>query len=174
MVLMRSSRGQKKETPMTPERLEGYALFLLGRQDYTAKKMTEKLNLKYPQTLFQDSAQVIAALMEKLNQMGYINDERFLSSMLRSLLSQNIGESKIKQRLTSKGFNSANIKNAMSNLAEDDEQDFLSKALLLKNRKYGDAPITDRTLAQKALRMLVSKGFSFSVAQKAIRHTGNE
>lgn len=171
---MFESKKAKIETPMTPQRLESYALFLLVRQDYSAKRITEKLALKYPPRLFGDSEQVISSLIEKLKNSGYINDERFLSSILSSLLAQNIGESKIKQRLTSKGFCSDSIKNAMSQLRESDENDFFSKALAFKIRKYGDAPIMDKALAQKALRTLVSKGFSFSDSQKAIKHTPPE
>lgn len=73
---------------------------------------------------------------------------RFLTSILNSLLGQNIGESKFKQRLTSKGFSADVIRQAMTQLKEDG------------------------ALAQKALRTLVSKGFSFTDAQKAIKHVG--
>jgi regulatory protein len=112
--------------------------------------------------------------MEKLSSYGYLNDERFLSSMLSSLLGQNVGASKIKQRLVAKGFDGDHIQAAMSQLKDDGENDFFSKALAFKNRKFGEAPILDRALAQKALRALVSKGFSFADSQKAIRHVSNE
>lgn len=171
---MFGNKKAKVETPMTPQRLESYALFLLGRQDYTLKKITEKLFLKYPKKTFSDSEQVVSSLIEKLVNSGYINDQRFLSSALDALLRQNIGQSKIKQRLISKGFSDDDIKSAMSRLNEAGEDDFFSKALAFKIRKFGEAPILDRAQAQKALRTLVGKGFSFSDAQKAIKQAPQE
>lgn len=170
---MQSKKKINPETEMTPQRLKEYSLFLLSRQDYTAKRMREKITLKYPSKQFGDSETVINSLMESLENAGYINDERFLANQLNSLLGQKIGESKIKQRLVAKGFSPDLIRQAMTRLKDDDSSDFFSKALAFKIQKYGDAPILDRTLAQKALRTLVNKGFSFTVAQKAIKHVGD-
>lgn len=161
---------QKKEIPMTPQRLESYALFLLGRQDYTSRKMAEKLGIKYPKKQFDDSESVISSLMNKLVRLNYINDERYLLSAFNALLKQNIGQVKIRQKLLSKGFAADDVEKVLSDRDGDDEDDFFLKALAFKKRKFGDAPILDRTQSQKALRTLVSKGFSFSDSLKAIKH----
>ena len=45
---------------------------------------------------------------------------------------------------------------------------------MLKIKKFGEHPITDEKLKQKALRHLIGQGFSYSVANKAISRSGKE
>ena len=57
---------------------------------------------------------------------------------------------------------------------ETSDEDYFDKALTLKIRKFGAEPIDDLKLKQKALRHLITKGFSYAIANKAISHSGEE
>ena len=80
---------------------------------------------------------------------------------------------KIKQKLYTKGFTSQIINVCVESI-NNTEEDYLDKALALKLKKFGELPITDEKLKQKALRHLIGQGFSYSVANKAISHSGEE
>ena len=57
---------------------------------------------------------------------------------------------------------------------ENTYNDYFDKALTLKIRKFGAEPIDDFKLKQKALRHLITKDFSYAIANKAISHSGDE
>ena len=57
---------------------------------------------------------------------------------------------------------------------ETTDEDYFDKALMLKIRKFGVEPIEELKLKQKALRHLISKGFSYAIANKAVSHSSEE
>ena len=64
-----------------------------------------------------------------------------------------------------KGFSQHHIEIGISKASE---KDFFPDVLAVKQKKYGDAPITDIKLKQKALGFLVRKGFDFDLCNRAI------
>lgn len=142
------------------QRGENYALYLLGRQDYTCAKLREKICQKHPEA---DPDKIINRLIE----LGYLNDERFAERYVQSLLGQKMGVSKIKQKMYVKGF-PRQIIDSVSNMENVQEHDFRSDALALKLRAYGEDPITDQKEKQRAINKLLRKGFSFDVAKYAV------
>tara|TARA_R110000744_G_scaffold345370_2_gene450799 strand:+ start:807 stop:1250 length:444 start_codon:yes stop_codon:yes gene_type:complete len=136
--------------------------------DYSAKALLQKANL-----LFKDDTQFNEPALEYLIERDIINDLRYAQRLTTSLSEKNIGVNKIKEKLYAKGFASQTINECVSSLATTDE-DYFDKALTLKIRKFGAAPINDLKLKQKALRHLITKGFSYDIANKAVSHTGDE
>ena len=136
--------------------------------DYSAKALLQKANL-----LFKDDTQFNEPALEYLIERDIINDLRYAKRLTASLSEKNIGVNKIKEKLYAKGFASQTINECVSSLATTDE-DYFDKALTLKIRKFGAAPINDLKLKQKALRHLITKGFSYDIANKAVSHTGDE
>jgi regulatory protein len=86
---------------------------------------------------------------------------------------KNIGPNKIKQKLYTKGFTSQIINVCVESI-NNTEEDYLDKALKLTLKKFGEPPIVDEKLKQKALGHLIGQGFSYSVANKVISHSGEE
>ena len=86
---------------------------------------------------------------------------------------KNIGLNKIKEKLYTKGFSSQTINECIGSVETTDE-DYFEKALILKIRRFGEEPIEEIKLKQKALRHLISKGFSYSIANKAISYSDDE
>lgn len=157
---------EQRKKPVTLDEVKRYALYLLERQDYTETKLMQKLTVR-----FQHNQQFNQEVVDYCREYGYINDKRFAHRYTNSLLQQKMGPSKIRQKLYNKGFSSAVIDHAMTLTAE---KDYLSDALLLKQKKYGTQPISDAKEYQRAMGFLVRKGFTFDVATNALKMTEEE
>jgi len=158
-----------KPKEITYERVKGYFLWLIGKYgDYTAKTLMQKANL-----LFKEDTSFNEEALNHLIERGIVDDLRYAQRLTLSYSEKNIGPNKIKQKLYTKGFTSQIINVCVESISNT-EEDYLDKALTLKIKKFGEAPITDEKLKQKALRHLIGQGFSYSVANKAISRSGEE
>lgn len=151
---------KERAKPVTAEAVQKYAMYLVERRDYTEKALKRKLDGQFARDK-QFNQTVIDMIVDK----GYIDDQRYMQRMVESLMEQSIGIAKIKQKLYMKGFSQQHIEDGISQASE---KDFFPDVLALKQKKYGDAPITDMKLKQKALGFLVRKGFDFALCNKAI------
>lgn len=158
-----------KPKEITYERVKGYFLWLIGKYgDYTAKTLMQKANL-----LFKEDTSFNEEALNHLIERGIVDDLRYAQRLTLSYSEKNIGPNKIKQKLYTKGFTSQIINECVESISNT-EEDYLDKALALKIKKFGELPIVDEKIKQKALRHLIGQGFSYSVANKAINHSGKE
>jgi regulatory protein len=142
------------------QRAENYAIFLLSRQDYTESKLRDKIKQNHPEA---DPEKIIVRMME----FDYVNDERFAERYVQSMLQSQQGVAKIKQKMYAKGFPRELI-DSVSSMDSVQEHDFKSSALSLKIRLYGEDPISDQKLKQKAINKLLRQGFAFDAARYAV------
>ncbi len=158
-----------KAQDISYERVKSYMMWLIGKYgDYSSKKLLQKANL-----LFREDCQYNQEALDYLLERGIVDDLRYAQRLTDSLSERNIGPNKIKEKLYGKGFPSDVINECIAGL-ENSEEDYFDKALILKVRKFGEEPIEDIKLKQKALRHLISKGFSFSIANKVIGYRGEQ
>ncbi|ASP48716.1 regulatory protein RecX [Cognaticolwellia beringensis] len=166
---MYKKKQDTKPQVISYERVKSYMLWMIERYgDYSARTLLQKANL-----LFRDDTQYNEAALAYLIERDIVNDLRYAKRLTMSFSEKNIGPNKIKEKLYAKGFSSQTINECVSNLATTDE-DYFEKALILKKRKFGDEPIEDLKLKQKALRHIISKGFSYSIANQVIGYTDDE
>jgi regulatory protein len=166
-MFKKSQDAKPKE--ITYERVKGYFLWLIGKYgDYTSKTLMQKANI-----LFKEDTSFNEEVLNHLIERGIVDDLRYAQRLTLSYSEKNIGPNKIKQKLYSKGFTSQIINECVESISNT-EEDYLDKALKLKIKKFGEPPIIDEKLKQKALRHLIGQGFSYSVANKAISHSGKE
>jgi regulatory protein len=166
---MFKNKQDAKPKEITYERVKGYFLWLIGKYgDYTSQTLLQKANI-----LFKDNTSFNEEALNQLLERGIIDDLRYAKRLTLSYSAKNIGPNKIKQKLYTKGFTSQIINECVASI-NNTEEDYLDKALALKLKKFGELPITDEKLKQKALRHLIGQGFSYSVANKAISHSGEE
>ena len=123
--------------------------------------------------MFKDDKQFNEPALEYLIERDIINDLRYAKRLTASLSEKNIGANKIKEKLYTKGFSFVVINECVSAIETTDE-DYFDKALILKVRKFGVEPIEDLKLKQKALRHLITKGFSYEIANKVISYSDDE
>ena len=166
---MYKKKQDTKPQVISYERVKSYMQWMIERYgEYSAKALLQKANL-----LFKDDTQFNDSALDYLIERGIVDDSRYASRLTESLSQKNIGANKIKEKLYAKGFLSQTINDCISALETSDE-DYLDKALTLKIRKFGEAPIEELKLKQKALRHLISKGFSYSIANEAVSYSSNE
>ncbi len=164
-------KKQKNPEPkdISFDRVKGYMQWMIERYgDYSAKALLQKANL-----LFREDRQYNEAALDYLIEREIVNDLRYAKRLTENFTDKNIGPNKIKENLYAKGFTTQTINECVSTI-ETSEDDYLTKALTLKVRKYGEAPIEDIKLKQKALRHLISKGFSYSVANKVVNYSSDD
>lgn len=140
------------------------ALSLLEKSMKTEKGVREYLSQKgYPDECIERS-------VEKLKEYGYINDEFFAESYIKSY-SGSKGSKKIKYELINKGVDKQIIEEKLSELIDEDEAYETCKTLAkkyLKNKKI------DEKTRNKLSNHLVSKGFSYDNISKVVREVLKE
>ena len=166
---MFKNKQDAKPKEITYERVKGYYLWLIGKYgDYTAKTLMQKAN-----TLFKENTSFNEEALNYLIEQGIVDDLRYAQRLTQSYSEKNIGPNKIKQKLYTKGFTSQIINECVEAI-DNTEDDYLNKALALNVKKFGESPIVDEKLKQKALRHLIGQGFSYSIANKVISRSSNE
>tara|TARA_R110000772_G_scaffold250022_3_gene364623 strand:+ start:909 stop:1484 length:576 start_codon:yes stop_codon:yes gene_type:complete len=168
-IMIYKKKQSTKPQVISYERVKSYMQWMIERYgDYSAKTMLQKANL-----LFKDDKQFNEPALEYLIERDIINDLRYAKRLTVSLSEKNIGANKIKEKLYTKGFSFVVINECVSAIETTDE-DYFEKALILKVRKFGVEPIEDLKLKQKALRHLITKGFSYEIANKVISYSDDE
>ena len=166
---MYKRKQNTKPQVISYERVVLYMQWMIQRYgDYSAKTLLQKANI-----LFKDDTQFNEQALNYLIDQGIINDLRYAERLTLGFSEKNIGPNKIKEKLYAKGF-PFNVINDCVSAIETTDEDYFDKALRLKVTKFGEEPIDDSKLKQKALRHLISKGFSYSIANKAVSYSGNE
>lgn len=168
-IPMYNKKKNSKPQEISYVRVKSYMQWMIERYgDYSAKTLLNKANL-----LFKDDKQYNQPALDYLIERGIVDDNRYAQRLTESLSESNIGVNKIKEKLYAKGFSSTTINECISSI-ETSEEDYFDKALILKIRKFGEEPIEDIKIKQKALRHLISKGFSYAIANKAVSHSSDE
>ena len=102
------------------ERAQEKALSLVERQKYTKRQLTNKLkSAGYLPT-------TIEMVIKKLEEYGYISDEDYAGSFIRSVSNKSIKE--LKFSLVSKGINNEIIEKAIENAEINEEERILKLA----------------------------------------------
>ena len=164
-----NTKSAAKPQVISYERVKSYMQWMIERYgDYSARALLQKANV-----LFKDDRQYNEPALDYLIERDIVNDLRYAQRLTESLADKNIGPNKIKEKLYVKGFSSQTINECISAIATS-EEDYFDKALMLKIRKFGEEPIEDIKLKQKAMRHLISKGFSYAIANKAVSYSSDE
>lgn len=134
------------------------ALLLLSHREHSKKELTTKLKTR------GHEEEEINATIERLEEMNYLNDERFAEIFVRSRLSKPLGANRIQQELIQKGINSELAKTALS----EANVDWFELAKQLKERKFGEEISTDFKEKAKQSRYLQYRGFDFEQIKYAV------
>ncbi len=128
-------------------------------QDRCKKEIFTKLNS------FELDADDKAFILDFLNDEGYINDERYCRSYVKSKLNlKKWGINKIKLSLIAKGIDRDIIDSVVSEIDEDSYKEELVK--LLENKKINESDPYKRKA--KLIRYAVGKGYSLSMVMEVL------
>lgn len=142
------------------QRALDFAYRYLGRRDRTVVEMRRHLEGKRVEPDLIDEA--VAELLEQ----GYLDDARYARRFAEDRRTlDSWGADRIEQRLIAVGVDRADIAAALAAQPAEDE---LEAAVALLQRKLREPPADDRG-REKALGLLVRKGYDLEVAYDAVR-----
>ncbi|MDD4520199.1 MAG: regulatory protein RecX [Alphaproteobacteria bacterium] len=163
---------------MSYKRLYNKALFYLSRYSSSSENLRQVLerNLKKAsyegQELPPDSAEWIDKIVADFLSLGYLDDKRYIEGKVRSLVDSGKSTKIIFLKLIQKGCSEEEIENAFNLLEFDKEKvDMKNAKKLVLKRKIGFCRSLEEQdlFFQKDLAVLARAGFSFNIAQKALK-----
>lgn len=135
-----------------------YSLNLLGRYYKTKHELRKKLKEKE----YQEDT--IKAVIDKLEELGYINDEQYVDSFIKSKqdTSQGLNKKTLYNKLMMKGIDRDLIEESLDH-TDIDEYD---NAMQLAEKKLRTMKGTPREKKAKLYNYLYGKGFSYETCSK--------
>lgn len=132
----------------------------LNRRDRTVAELARLLAGKRVEPV------VIDDVLGELIEQGYLDDARFARRFAEDRRRLDAwGAERIERRLRALGIGEEDLATA---LGEQDHEEELAAALALLRRRFPDPPVTARD-CQRALGMLVRKGYDLELAHDALR-----
>ncbi len=145
--------------PYDLRRSWSYALWLLSRKSYTGAEIRDKLLRK------QAPAEVIQAVITKLEQYRYLDDQRYTESYVQSRKHKK-GRLQIKQELRRKGISDHLMEQELEAL--DTETELQAASNLLRKNQWRFQTDDANKNHVKAYRYLAQRGFSVEIVQEAL------
>lgn len=142
----------------------GRAYRYLGHRDRTAAELRAHLLAKGIR------GDVVEAALAELVEQGYVDDARFALRFAEDRRTLDAwGAERIERRLTVLGVAPEHVAAAVAQGAESE----LAAAVALLRRRFPAAPGSDRE-RERALGLLVRKGYDLELAYDAVRTLGRE
>ena len=137
------------------------AIKMLSAREHSSFELTHKLNQR------GYSGNTIEQLLEDLQNDGYQSDDRFAEQYARQRLNKGYGPLSIKAKLHERGIGSGLASAALAAL----EVDWQAHAMEVIGRKFSDEDIviTESKIESRIARFLQSRGFSATVALRALK-----
>lgn len=132
------------------------ALDFLSRRDYSYQELYQKL------TQYSEDHDEIVNVLNEMVQKKFLNETRYIENFISSK-SKKYGSLKIKYLLSNKVAD----RDLVEEIYKETEIDELTTACNLISKKYRNPPESANERA-KYIRFLLSRGFSTSIAIKAI------
>ena len=137
--------------------LKGRALKLLAQREHSRLELQRKLAAQV------EEGDDLNAVLDELEQRGFISVERVVESVLRSKAGR-YGAARLVHDLRSKGLDDEVVRNASEQLRDTE----LERARELWRQRFGTPPADIKEKA-KQLRFMASRGFSADVASRVLR-----
>jgi len=139
-----------------------YALYRLDYRDYSAKEMTDKLVQTYKNEV------LCLAVVEKLKNVGIINDARYAEKLARKLVEvKKYGYIRAKRELKLKGISEFIAVDALEKYSESFGENLMS-LLETKHARYLTDK-SDRKSVEKVKAALVRYGYGFDEINRSIK-----
>ena len=157
------SADDSAKTSKRPVRsLKGRALGYLSRREYSRSELSRKL------TPYVEEGNSLEALLDTLEQEGWLSDSRFAESLIHRRASR-MGAGRIVGELKRHAVGQTLIEEAGAQLRETE----LARAQAVWRKKFGELPQTPNDRAKQA-RFLAARGFSQSIIGKILKGIDEE
>jgi len=148
--------------------LEKYSPSKQQLKTYLLKKY---LKFSNPKNKKKDLIDLIDVVLLDLEKSNFISDKYYSDTKAKSLIQRGSSINKIRNYLISKGVNSQYIKETISKINEEnDNQDFFSAIKICKKKRIGPSrPEDNRSLFyKKDISILARNGFDFETSKKVM------
>ena len=129
------------------------ALYLLGRRDYTAHQLQQKLEAKHY------SQEDITPLLDELMIAGWLNDERFAENYIRTRRQKGYGPKRIAIELTTRGVPDVLIAEKL----DIHDNAWLADARKIWQKQFKGQLPKDHPTKTKHIRFLLYRGFTLDL-----------
>ena len=149
------------QKPLTEKRLENIALFYLERFDASCEKLRQVLQRRVLRQKMQgievnlEIPNWIDQVIQKMQNLGYVNDNRYAENAVRRLSQQGKSARYIRQKLKTEGLSDSLINQYVAG------QDDLARAKIFVQKKHLGQ-------TEKDLAKLARVGFDYETAKKAL------
>ena len=136
-------------------------LYLLGLRDYSCHELEQKLYT-------EATPEIAAAVVERLREVGLLDDERYAARLARSLSEgKHYPRRRIEQELRRRGISNVLVQAAVSDLEGED----FEQALALLQKKYYNK-LNDPDSRRRVIAALARRGFSYGAIRRAMDEMG--
>lgn len=137
------------------------ALYLLGLRDYSCHELEQKLYTEAPPA-------IAAAVVERLREVGLLDDERYAARLARSLSEgKHYPRRRIEQELRRRGISNGLVQAVVFDLEGED----FEQALALLQKKYYNK-LNDPDSRRRVIAALARRGFSYGAIRRAMDEMG--
>lgn len=167
-MAMAPQAPRKPRPPLDAARLEEAAIGYVGRYGTTRARLADYLRRKLRERGWaEEGAPDIAALVEKLAALGYVDDQAFATARAASLGRRGYGARRVDQALRAAGIDEADSAEAR---AAAEGQAWEAALRFAERRKIGPfaAMEADRAGREKALAMMLRGGHPIGIARRLV------
>ncbi len=115
------------------------------------------------------SQKAIQHAIGELMELGFINDEEWAASYVRSQNNKKVGPRAIAQKLANKGVRGEKLEQALEKSWDPNEQKALIGSLL--KSKYARRDLSDFKEKQKVVASLIRRGFDMNIIFKCLNYS---
>lgn len=149
----RQARPGRRKAPSRRGSLLAEAVAALARREYVRAELRRKLRRRFPDTAEQE----LEAVLDRLESLGYLSDERFAEKFVRQKGGR-LGAARLRMELKQRGVPSEAVEAALSQLGGSEEE----RAYQVWAKKFGSLPGDERERGRQ-IRFLLSRGFGYSI-----------
>ena len=169
-------RNRKKTLQVTVEEMRNFAYSYIEKYAPSKQQLKTYLLKKYLKASAtnvkkQDVVSLIDIVLSDLEKNKFINDKFYSDSKAKSLINRGNSINKIRNYILAKGINDEFIKDTISKINEDNEdQDFFSAIKICKKKRIGPARTEDNRplFYKKDISLLARNGFYFETSKKVM------
>ncbi len=176
---MAFGRANKPKVPLEESALLDFAVKSLGTKMKSERDLRRKLADRASPD--EEGRQVVANVLAKLKELGYLSDERFAADYTR-LRQENekLGRRRVQQGLMQKGIAAPLASDALSKQYDEVDEVALAREYVARKRMKppsggpGNDPAQKQKETARAMRRLVAAGFSTRAVWAVLRTWGAE
>ena len=170
-------KNKKKTLEVTIEEMRNFAFSYIekyapSKQQVKTYLLKKYLKLSIPTIKKKDITDLIDVVIVDLEKTKFISDKFYSDSKAKSLIQRGSSINKIRNYLISKGINDKYIKETISKIKDENEdQDFFSAIKICKKKRIGPSRYQDNRplFYKKDISILARSGFDFETSKKVLQ-----